>query len=287
MLLRENMMSEDSFKRYTSRINLFVKWLKKEKIYNNDISLITKNIITKYLNEVLMKSSARNRNNTRTDLASLFQLFQNNEIIAENFVKTIPKIASKPKRNITYKPEQVADIFDYVAEKDPHLMLFIKFIAYGFLRPVEVCRLKIEDVDVKNKRLYVKAKNKISKIKIIPEILLKELPNTENKNSTICYFGRYEVGVDWEASPSSKRGDFTTRFKKIKDHFGLSNNHGLYSFSHTYITKLYRKLRETKTTFEAKSHLMMITGHETMDALNKYLRDIDAELPEDFSKLFD
>ena len=35
----------------------------------------------------------------------------------------------------------------------------------------------------------------------------------------------------------------------------------------------------------AKSDLMLITGHTTITALEKYLRDIDAELPEDYSNL--
>ena len=30
---------------------------------------------------------------------------------------------------------------------------------------------------------------------------------------------------------------------------------------------------------------MLITGHATFAALEKYLRDIDAELPEDYSQL--
>jgi len=34
---------------------------------------------------------------------------------------------------------------------------------------------------------------------------------------------------------------------------------------------------------EAKSKIMPISGHSTMKALEKYLRDIDAELPEDYS----
>ena len=38
---------------------------------------------------------------------------------------------------------------------------------------------------------------------------------------------------------------------------------------------------------EAKSNLMPITGHSTMTALEKYLRDIDAELPEDYSKMIE
>jgi hypothetical protein len=31
---------------------------------------------------------------------------------------------------------------------------------------------------------------------------------------------------------------------------------------------------------------MLITGHTSMSSLEKYLRDIDAELPEDYSKDF-
>ena len=39
------------------------------------------------------------------------------------------------------------------------------------------------------------------------------------------------------------------------------------------------------TPFEAKSKLMLITGHNSMSALEKYLRDIDAELAQDYSNL--
>ena len=61
----------------------------------------------------------------------------------------------------------------------------------------------------------------------------------------------------------------------------------MYSFRHTYITHLYRELRKSYTPFETKSNIMLITGHSTMTALEKYLRDIDAELPEDYSHLLE
>jgi len=70
----------------------------------------------------------------------------------------------------------------------------------------------------------------------------------------------------------------------FKFHFGLGKDYGLYSFRHTYITKLYRALVKDSSPFEAKSKLMLITGHSSMTALQKYLRDIDAELPEDYSE---
>jgi integrase len=59
----------------------------------------------------------------------------------------------------------------------------------------------------------------------------------------------------------------------------------LYSFRHTFITRLYRNIREKKSQQIAKSELMLITGHSTITALDKYLRDIDAELPEDYSDM--
>ncbi|MNE85713.1 hypothetical protein D3C80_1827440 [compost metagenome] len=71
----------------------------------------------------------------------------------------------------------------------------------------------------------------------------------------------------------------------IKKELNLGKDYGLYSFRHTFITKLYRELVKDSTPFEAKSKLMLITGHTTMAALEKYLRDIDAHLPDDYSHM--
>lgn len=153
------------------------------------------------------------------------------------------------------------------------------------LRPIEVCRLRIEDIDIKDKKLYVKAKNKAVKIKIIPDHLLKEIPDLSEMDKKLLLFTSEKIGGDWDANETNRRDHFSKRFKKVKDHFGLDINYGMYSFRHTFITKLYQELRKEYTQFEAKSRLMLITGHATMTALEQYLRDIDAELPEDYSNL--
>jgi integrase len=145
--------------------------------------------------------------------------------------------------------------------------------------------LRIEDVDVHDRKLYVKAKNQPVKIKIIPEILLNDLPDLSKKDPKAFLFGRLGIGENWEAEETNKINEFSKRFKVIKDHFQLGAKFGMYSFRHTFITKLYRKFREQMYQQEAKSILMPITGHATMVALEKYLRDVDAELPEDYSIL--
>jgi integrase len=277
-----------SYQNFKSRINRFKNWLTTEGYdLKEDILILNKKLVIHYLNTVLQSTSPRNRNNTRTDISSLFQTLEDNEIIENNFIKKINVLKSVPERNKTYTTTEQKDIFNYLEKHDAVLYLFVQFISYNFLRPVEVCRLKIGDIDLIDKKLYVKAKNKPVKIKIIPDILIKQLPNLSNLNKNDFLFTPNVIGGQWETKENNKRDYFTKQFKKVKDHFDLGKDYGLYSFRHTFITKLYKEMAKTATPFEVKSKLKLITGHATMDALELYLRDIDAVLPEDYSKLLE
>ncbi|WP_299835217.1 site-specific integrase [uncultured Tenacibaculum sp.] len=134
--LKEKLMNKNSFTKYKSRINRFAKWLKTKGYEKQSVNSLDKKLIIEYLNEVLQSSSARNRNNTRTDISSLFQILEDNEIIKENYVKKINVLKSIPKRNKTYTPQLQKDIYNYLEENDRHLLLFIQFISYNFLRPI-------------------------------------------------------------------------------------------------------------------------------------------------------
>ena len=282
--IKKKSLNDTSYMNFEGRINRFKKALDE----NAPITSLNRKQTNEYLNSILETTSARNRNNTRIDLSSLFEVLANDEIIPENFIKRINTLKTKPQRNKTYTPDMQETIYSYLEKNDALLLLFIKFISYNFLRPVEVCRLKVGDLDVKDKKLYVRAKNKLVKIKIIPEILIKDLPDLTQMNKEDFLFTPTKIGGQWIATENNRRDHFSKRFKSIvKDHFGLGSDYGMYSFRHTFITKLYRELRKSYSPFEAKSILMNITGHSTMSALELYLRDIDAELPEDYSHLLE
>ena len=280
-----NVLGKASYSNYQGRIKRFLTWLDTYSSSSNGISTLDKKIINDYLNSVLENSGATNRNNTRADLSSLIQLLADNDLMITNFVKSISILKSKPERNKTFTDKEVSDIQDYLKENDPVQLLYIQFITYNFLRPVEVNRLKIGDLDLEGKKLFVRAKNKAVKIKIIPQKILDLLPDLSQMDKNHYLFTPTAIGGEWEAEENNRRNNFSKKFKKIKDHFGMDENYGLYSFRHTAITNLYRELRKTKTPHEAKSILMGITGHQTIEALEKYLRDIDAELPDDYSHL--
>ena len=279
--IKQSVLSTTSFPSFSSNVKRFEKWLLAEGVVS--VLAITKKIVIQYLNEVLDNTTPRTRNNTRIDLGSLFQTLEDNEIIIENFIKKINVLKATPERNKTYTNTLQAEIYKYMEENDKILLLFVKFISYNYLRPIEVCRLQVGDLDLVDRKLYVRAKNSPVKTKIIPEILINELPDLSKMNKNHFLFTPFAIGGEWETSETDKRDYFSKRFKKVKDHFMLGKDYGLYSFRHTFITRLYSEFAKTMTPNEAKSKLMLITGHNTMDALEKYLRDIDAVLPEDYS----
>lgn len=286
LALKEKVISVSTKRSYKNRVKNFLEWLDNNYKEITTIDQLDKKIVNNFLNDVLIKTSARNRNNYRTELSSLLQTIEDNDLIAHNFIKKIPVLKTKPERNKTYSKELNEKIFKYLEEKDPILLLYIKFISYSFLRPIEVNRLKIKDINLISRTIQFKAKNSPLKTKIIPDILLKELPDLAKLNKEDYVFTPNAIGGAWEAALENRRGYFSNRFRQtVKKHFKLGNDFGLYSFRHTFITKLYRQMVKDSSPFEAKSRLMLITGHSSMSALEKYLRDIDAELPADFSHL--
>lgn len=295
--LKQNTMNDNSFIRFKSRIKRFEKYLAEKGFTYRQIASVDKAVVVNYLNDVQFSSSPRNRNNTRTDICTLFQVFEDNGIVSQNFVSKIKLLKAPPKRNKTYTESKLDILYKYLEGTDSNLLLFIKFVSYNFLRPIEVCRLKVGDIDLAERTLVVKAKNKLVKQKIIPSILIEELAFLKNYPADCYIFTPNGYPSDWEATDDNRRDYFTKRFKEVKDlftkkakageenFFELNSDYGIYSFRHTFITKIYREMRKSLTPYETKSRLLLITGHNTMVALEKYLRDIDAELPEDYSDL--
>jgi len=284
--IKEKLVNPRTLRNYENRIKSFLEWLNENHPEIKFIDELNKKDIAQFLNEVLYRTSARTRNNYRLDLGSILQALEDNDVIELNFIKKIPVLKSIPERNKTYTKEKQEEIFNFLEENDPLLLLFIKFISYNFLRPIEVCRLTIGDLDLKNKTIRFKAKNSPLKIKLIPELLINDLPDLSKMDKSLQLFTPNKIGGEWETVVENRRDYFSKRFKRVvKDHFKLGEDYGLYSFRHTSITKLFRELVKNSSPNEAESKLMLITGHSTITALRKYLRDIDAELPADYSDM--
>ena len=278
-------MKPESFTRYKSDINKFKDYLSTNGYRNRFITSVTKNTVTGFLNEILKDVSPRSRNNYRTNIGTLWQCMEDEGIIKKNFVKSIKLLKSVPKRNRTWTDRQAEEILDYLKKNDSRLFLVVQFVSYNFLRPKEVMRLTVGSFNLQDQTLSIEVKGGKIKTKLVPDIMMESLPNMDGLENNVHIIGKTDVLQYWDIETESKRGRISDAFREVKKKFGLGEEYGIYSFRHYYITKLYRKLREELSPFETKSKLMEITGHETMAALEKYLRSIDAELPKDYSSM--
>lgn len=281
--IKKSTLAETSYKGLEGRILRFEKWLNENGFKNRLITSVNKKVITTYLNEVLIATSAKNRNNTRTDISSIFTVLADNEIISDNFIHKIPVLKSNPEKNKSYTSTEETKIFDYLDQNNKLLSLYVKFISYNFLRPVEVNRIRIGDIDLNDKILKIKTKTGF-KLKRIPQVLIDEMPNISHYPKDAYLFGRKDFGQYWEATETSRRNDYSDYFLEVKKKFKLGKDYGLYSFRHTFITKLYNTFIKEITPEEAESNIMAITGHTSKTALRKYLREINAYIPEDYSR---
>ena len=281
--IKKSTLAATTYKGLEGRILRFEKWLNENGFKNRLITTVNKKVVTSYLNEILIATSAKNRNNIRTDISSIFTVLADNDIIPDNFIHKVPVLKSTPEKNKSFTTEEEAKIFNYLDKNNKLLALYVKFIPYNFLRPVEVNRVKIGDIDLNDKILKIKTKTGF-KVKRIPQLLIDEIPDLSIYLCDAYLFGRKDFGQYWEATENNRRNDYSDYFLEVKKKFGFDKNYGLYSFRHTFITKLYNTFIKEMTPDEAESNIMSITGHSTKTALRKYLREINAYIPDDYSK---
>ena len=82
------------------------------------------------------------------------------------------------------------------------------------MRPIEVNRLKVGDLNLHNKTMQFKAKNSPLKTKIIPELLFKELPDLSKKDKEAVLFTPTTIGATWNTTEDNRRDYFSKRYKK-------------------------------------------------------------------------
>ena len=257
-----------------------------------DINDLSKSAVLKFLNHKLKETSARTRNNSKASLSALFSILENQlDLIDRNFIKDITNEKTKTKTDRTFTKKELKEIVAWLRANDPYLLLYIRFVAYSFLRPVEVNRLKVKDINLEESLLYFKAKNKPLKVKRIPSIFIEDVKamNLHLYNKEAFLFTPKNEPSDWVSDDNSKRDAFSKRFKVVKDKFNLGAKYGLYSFRHSFITNLFRYLRttENKSYSEAIEFLQPITGHETREALERYIHTHDMDIPSDWSDKID
>jgi hypothetical protein len=140
----------------------------------------------------------------------------------------------------------------------------------------------MSDININEKVLTVRIKQKISKLKRIPDVIIDKIKDLDYSEKDAYLFTNNGLVGYWNNTDERRRSHFTKRYAKIKKVLGFDSSYGIYSFRHTYITRAFKTLTKRLGKYEAYDELMRYTGHETRDAMIKYIHNIDADIVDDY-----
>lgn len=265
--------------------NLFKNWLSKNNLLQEDIKKLTKRHVILFLNSLNVNPTTRN--SYRRIISSVIGQLVADELLTTNIVNTIPKLKETPVKNKPFTKKEITDIKKYLLNNDPYLYTFIKFVMYGFMRPVEVTRIRIKDINLKRNIIQVQSKTETTATIYITKQLKDTIAAMELEQyqpTDYLFTKNYKPGTWITTTEKAKPNFFTNRFKKVKKAFGFGLEYGIYSFRHSSAIDLFTSYtKQGLTDLEARHKMMPITRHKNIDSLNKYLRDIGASLPKDYS----
>jgi integrase len=272
------------------RLNKFLEYAEAAGFADFNINDVGTFHIASFLNYMAESGQGpKSINNFRACLSGLWGKLANDTVAIGNPVTVLKKRKENPQKNKPFTPEEISEIKKYLLANDPGLLTFIRFVAFAFLRPVEVVRLTVADVDLTNARLSVKTKTETrATVRIIPQ-LAEEIQKMQLQNFSKNDFVLTASGIPgkWPAKENTRTKEFSDRFTKVKDHFGFGSEYGIYSIRHSFALDLYNSfITEGLTSVEAEFKLLTITRHKSVSGLRNYLRDVGALLPKDYGKNF-
>jgi len=274
-----------------AHFSIFKEWLDSKGISNLPINQFKRRETILFLNYLKEQRKVSNttRNNYKRTLSTLLTKMVMLEIIEYNPAEKIALLKQAPSKNKAYSESQLKDITNWLKKNDPYLHRFLKFVTYGFMRPVEVTRIKIKNIDLERRIISVDTKTNANKITIIDTLAaeLRKMQVENYKPEDFLFTKKFKSGT-WDTDKEkSKVAFFIKRFRKVKKEFNLGNEFGMYSFRHNASLNLYHSfIASGLDENTAINKLQKIMRHTDSKTTRVYLRNIGALKVADYSADF-
>ena len=267
----KDLQEQDLSKLYKRDINLvgnsFIKYLKAETLYEQNVYQVGSNHIEQFLKQY--KHSATYYMNKRRTLGGIFSRLVAQKIIPENPVHATSQLKEKPTLHQAYTKQQLHQVLNYLEEHSPNLHL-CALLMYGcLLRPhQEIRQLYRSDLNEDCTVIALSGSdNKSGRVRIVP------VPEYVRK--VIIQRNLHLLSADTNLFTSTSRcfndSYFNTMWSRLKDKLMkakvIGEAHTMYSFRHTAAINLYLK---TKDLFKVQQAL----GHSSMLVTLTYMRSL-------------
>jgi len=275
--IKESDMREDGFRSYKSYLKRLQDWLISHKIGDCSVIDFSKDMAVEVLTDLELDKKIGNRtyNNYMVFYRSLWYWLIEKNYCKVNVFAGFKKKPELEKIRKVIENDVHLQIVDYCREYQPRFEIVIDLVRAAFMRPAEICRIQIENIDIYNKVIRIpqsKSKTKSFRFAYLPEWLCKKIVNNyQLETYPLHYFlvtrnfvpgtkkiGTRELGKQWD---------------KIREKLQLGMESQLYSYRDTGITALENQGVQ-------RNVIIKLTDHKTEKMAGKYIGQPNIELIE-------
>lgn len=272
-------LAPDTLKNYKSVNALLLKWLKDKKFTKLDMKNFTKTLAIQFMDWVYndytyvgpKEGSARkygralhheekhigaNRyNNILKQCRAFFSWALQKEYCTVNPFVDIKLKKKEEKKRTLASPEDRKKIREYFMEKNPRYMIVAELVFNALIRPVEITRIKVGQVDLANKVIHLDAgqtKNGYARDCVLSNELIQILADTLAPGYPNDYFLIGSMFRPGKVAITTKM--YQKEWAKMREKTGIDRTIQLYSLRDGGLTGLFDNGLDAKTVMKAADH---------------------------------
>jgi len=261
---------------YRNFLNVFRGWAEQEQLWSMPLTGFKRRHVHDFLDYLLSvrKINNKSHNNYLALLKALFNAMVSREMIPKSPAAGIKKLKTVAQTHTVYTPDQQALMESWMQVHMPRLFLFTRMVYFAFLRPAELMRLKVGQIDLENRVIMVTAEqSKNSKQEgvfiVDPLYELLKAERLDRLDPGHYLFSRnLEPGhIHWV------RNRVSELHRQALEETGLYDGKlTLYSWKHTGVCNAYRHGGVDIKTLQA------LLRHHSLDMTAIYLRAMGLQL---------
>ena len=251
---------------YTSKVKILLEFNNQRAVPITYAYQYDKAFIIDFLDWILLDRDAgpRTRNNYKGWCSAFGDFMVQRKYLEKNPAEGIAKLPEQPKLREPLTQQMMRSMERYLRETDPHFMLATLMEYYTFIRPTELSNLRIQDIDIKEQRVFISheySKNKRDGFVGINEILIRLMID----------LGIFKHPGDWyifgrKFQPSKEKAgadQFNKRWVKMRKELKWGSEYQFYSLKDTGIRDLANAAGIVIARDQAR--------HTDISTTNKYL----------------
>ena len=248
-------------------------------IPTNDVQKITKDIAQHYIDHLSMSGISPN---TVENQFIVFRLIWN-QLLNRKIVKENPWLGSDRRQTIesgkneAYSKEEQKQLKELIMQKNPKVWRIVQLLYYCFIRESELARLRVKDVDLAQKKIFISgtnSKNKKRAFVTMPASIVEMFREMDLKQYPRDYFL-----FTPELEPGKHQAYSSAYYKKYKQILDLTNinEKTLYSWKHTGVVEAYKAGVNIKA-------IQLQCRHSSIEQTDIYLKSLGLGENDEFTE---